>query len=260
MSDFRAAIVDVDGTVVLGDEPIPGAAGGVERLRDAGLDLLFLSNNPTKRREQYVERLTPHGIDVDPERTLTAASVTGEYLAAEHATDDLFVIGSPGLLAGLRDRGLNVDATPPEADVVVGSMDRSFDYETMTEAMWALEDEGTTFLGTDPDMTIPTAARAEPGTGAILNAIGGVTDREPERILGKPSHTAAEAALERLGVPAEDVLVVGDRLDTDIALGQRAGMTTAVVLSGITDRADVEAASSPPDHVLESLADVGELL
>jgi len=259
MSDFRAVIVDVDGTVVLGDDPIPGAPDGVQRLRDAGLDLLFLSNNPTKRREQYVGRLTPLGIDVDPDRTLTAASVTGEYLADEHPDDDLFVIGSPGLLDGLRDRGLNVDATPAEADVVLGSMDRSFDYETMTRAMWALDD-GTTFLGTDPDMTIPTAERAEPGTGAILHALGGVTDRQPDRILGKPSRTAADAALDRLGVPAEDVLVIGDRLDTDIELGRRAGMTTAVVLSGITDRSDIDEAESTPDHILPSIADVDELL
>ncbi len=259
MSDFRAVIVDVDGTVVLGDDPIPGAPDGVQRLRDAGLDLLFLSNNPTKRREQYVGRLTPHGIEVDLDRTLTAASVTGEYLAAEHPNDDLFVIGSPGLLAGLRDRGLNVDATPAEADVVVGSMDRSFDYETMTRAMWAL-DGGTTFLGTDPDMTIPTTERAEPGTGAILHALGGVTDRQPDRILGKPSRTAADAALDRLGVPAEDVLVIGDRLDTDIELGRRAGMTTAVVLSGITDRSDIDESAYTPDHILDSIADVDELL
>ncbi len=259
MSDFRAAIVDVDGTVVLGDDPISGAPEGVQRLRDAGLDIVFLSNNPTKRREQYVDRLTPHGIHVDPGQTLTAASVTGEYLAEEHVSDDLFVIGSSGLLNGLRRRGLNVDTTPSNADVLLVSMDRSFDYETMTEAMWALDEE-TTFLGTDPDMTIPTPERPEPGTGAILHAVAGVTGREPERILGKPSRTAADAALDRLGVPPEDVLVIGDRLDTDIELGRRAGMTTAVVLSGITDRSDIDDAEQTPDHVLDSLGDIDTLL
>lgn len=260
MSDVRAVVVDVDGTVVLGDEPIPGATPAIRRLREAGLEVLFLSNNPTKRREQYVDRLAPHGIDVDPERTLTAASITGEYLAAEHADDDIFVVGSSGLLAGLRERGLAVDASPAEADIVLGSMDRAFDYGTLSRAMWALDDADTTFLGTDPDMTIPTADRAEPGTGAILHAIGGVTGREPDRILGKPSPVAASTVLDRLGVPAEDVLVVGDRLDTDIELGRRAGMSTAVVLSGITDRRDVDAADPAPDYVLDSLAEIDRVL
>lgn len=260
MTAYRGVVVDVDGTVVRGDSPIPGASDGVEALRDAGVELLFFSNNPTKRRAAYVDRLAPHGITVSDDRTLTAASVTGDFLAAHHADDALFVIGEPALLEGLSERGLRIGASPDTADVVVASMDRSFDYDTLTEAMWALEDETTRFIGTDPDMTIPTEERAEPGTGAILHAITGVTGREPDRILGKPSSTAADAALNRLGLPPEDVLVVGDRLDTDIALGEDAGMTTAVVLTGITDRTDIDASPITPDYVLDSLGEVEQLL
>jgi len=260
MSEFRGAILDVDGTIVLGDRSIPGAGDAVAALRDAGLELLLFSNNPTKRQEHYAERLGSHGIEIDPDRFLTAATVTAEYLADRHAADDLLVIGEPGLVELLRERDLALGAAPDEADAVVGSIDRKFDYDQLAEALWALDDDGVDFLGTDPDVTIPAEDHLVPGTGAILGAISAATGREPDRILGKPSDAAIEAALERLGVPAESVLVVGDRLDTDIEMGERAGMTTALVLTGVTDQEDVAASDVTPDHVLESIADVEELL
>ena len=260
MSAFEGAILDVDGTIVRGDESIAGAADAVERLRTAGIELLLFSNNPTKRQVHYAERLGTHGIEIDPGRFLTAATVTADYLEADHADDDLLVIGEPGLRDLLRERGLAVDAGPDDADVVVASIDRKFDYDRLTDALWALEDESVAFVGTDPDTTIPVERRSIPGSGAIINAISGVVDRDPDRVLGKPSDAAIDAALDLLDAPAESVLVVGDRLDTDIALGQRAGMTTALVLSGVTDREDVETADVQPDHVLESIAELPELL
>ncbi|HMB50868.1 MAG TPA: HAD-IIA family hydrolase [Natronoarchaeum rubrum] len=260
MSEFRGAILDVDGTIVLGDRSIPGAGDAIDALRNAGLELLLFSNNPTKRQDHYAERLASHDIEIDASRFLTAATVTAEYLADAHAEDDLLVIGEPGLTSLLRERDLALGAAPDEADAVVGSIDRKFDYDQLAEALWALDDDGVDFLGTDPDVTIPSEDRLVPGTGAILGAISAAAGREPDRILGKPSEAATEAALDRLGVPAESVLVVGDRLDTDIQLGERAGMTTALVLTGVTDRDDVAASDVTPDHVLESIADVEELL
>lgn len=259
MSEFRGAILDVDGTIVLGDESIPGAGDAVAALRDAGLELLLFSNNPTKRQDHYAERLGSHGIEIAPSRFLTAATVTAEFLADHYADDDLLVIGEPGLMDLLRERNLDIGAAPDAADAVVASIDRKFDYDRLTDALWALDDD-VDYLGTDPDVTIPVEDRLVPGSGAILGAISAATDREPDRILGKPADAAIEAALDRLGVPAESVLVVGDRLDTDIAMGERAGMTTAVVLTGVTDRDDVAASDVAPDHVLESIGEVEGLL
>lgn len=260
MSAYRGAILDVDGTIVLGDQTISGAAAAVDDLRDAGLELLLFSNNPTKRQDHYADRLGSHGIEIDPSSFLTAATVTADYLVDRHADDDLLVIGEPGLRDLLRERDLALGAGPEDADVVVASIDRKFDYDRLTDALRALGDEDVRFLGTDPDVTIPTDEHLVPGSGAIIGAISSATGRDPERVLGKPADTAIEAALDRLDLPAESVLVVGDRLDTDIALGERAGMTTALVLSGVTDRADVDASDVQPDHVLESVADVNELL
>ena len=142
--------------------------------------------------------------------------------------------------------------------MLVASWDDEFDYGDMLAGYRALE-AGATFYGTDPDMLVPDDEGMIPGSGAIINAVGGVLGREPERLLGKPSAAARRAAIEALGVPAERCLVVGDRLDTDIELGERAGMTTVLVRTGVATDEDVEAGDIRPDYVVDSLADLGSL-
>jgi 4-nitrophenyl phosphatase len=113
------------------------------------------------------------------------------------------------------------------------------------------------FVGTDPDMVIPAAEGDIPGSGAVIHAIAGVAGRDPDIVLGKPSAPARELVLSTLGVDPRECLVVGDRLDTDIAFGVNAGMTTALVRTGVTDDADLATADIEPDYVLDSLADLG---
>jgi 4-nitrophenyl phosphatase len=111
-------------------------------------------------------------------------------------------------------------------------------------------------IGTDPDRVIPAPERDIPGSGAIVNAVAGVAERDPDTVLGKPSEPARRLVLDRLGLPGEDCLVVGDRLDTDVEFGRRAGMTTVLVTTGITDRRRVERSHVEPDHVIDSLAEL----
>ncbi|WP_458207696.1 HAD-IIA family hydrolase [Haladaptatus sp. NG-SE-30] len=259
MTSYRGAVLDVDGTLVRGNDPLPGVREGVTTLREAGIDLLLFSNNPTQPPEHYVDRLGTHNVAIDANQVLTSALVTAEFLETEHAECDLFVVGETYLCDLLKERGFTLRNTPDAADVVVASIDREFDYETLTEAFWALED-GATFVGTDPDVTIPASKRFVPGTGAILNAISGVADREPDHVLGKPSREAGAAALDHLGIPAEDCLLVGDRLDTDIALGDRLGMTTVLVHSGVTSSDDLAGAGVQPDYVIDSFGEIDEVL
>ncbi|MFB6130794.1 MAG: HAD-IIA family hydrolase [Salinigranum sp.] len=295
---YRGAILDVDGTVVRGDEPIPGAREGLETLAAAGVRRLFVSNNPTKPPAAYERRFARGGFDVSADEVLTSGSITTRYLAREHPSDRIAVVGERGLTDQFRAAGLDVvdvetaadvktaadvetavgaDADEEreadgseavvgvgeaggEADVLVVSLDREFDYDDLCAAYWTLADGAVTFLGTDPDVIIPAAERDVPGSGAILNAVAGVAGRDPERVLGKPSAVARRMALDALGVPPEECLVVGDRLDTDVALGARAGMTTALVRTGVTDEAALAAADVRPDYVLDSLGDVGTVL
>ncbi|MEF8840920.1 MAG: HAD-IIA family hydrolase [Haloarculaceae archaeon] len=257
---YRGAVLDLDGTVYRGRDPIPGAPEAIERLRERGLALLFLSNNPTKSREAYVERLDRMGIEVEADEVLSAGTVTTRYLAEHHADDALFVVGSPGLLDQFEEAGLGVTGDPEAADALVASYDHGFGYDDMTDAYRAVG-EGGAFVGSDPDVVIPAGnGRMVPGSGAIVNACAGVLEREPDHVLGKPSPETVEMAREAIGVPLEDCLVVGDRLNTDLAFGERAGMTTVLARTGVTDERRLAASEVEPDHVIDSLADVDTVL
>jgi len=257
--EFDAAVLDVDGTVVRGDDPIPGAPAGYHSLVAAGIETRFVSNNPTKPPAAYVDRLGAAGYDVATADVITAGSVTTAYLTRHHADDTLLCFADPGLLEQLTAAGLSTTTDPARADAVVASVDREFDYDDMCTAKWAL-DRGLPFIGTDPDIVIPTADRNVPGSGAVIRSIAAVAEREPDIVLGKPSAPAIEMVSERLTAPSASCLVVGDRLDTDIAFGKRAGMQTVLVRSGITDEAALEASDIKPDHVIDHLGEIDRVL
>ncbi|EMA58501.1 HAD-superfamily hydrolase, subfamily IIA [Halorubrum distributum JCM 13561] len=256
---YSGAVIDVDGTVVRGNDPIPGAPAGYRRLREAGVEPLFVSNNPTKAPPAYIDRLGAAGYDVDADRVFTAGSVTTRYLREHHADADLLCIAAPGLLDQFAEAGLSTTDDVDAADALVASIDHEFDYDDLCTALWALERD-IPFIGTDPDVVIPAPERDVPGSGAVINAIAGVAEREPDAVLGKPSDTAIEMVRERLPYPAEECLVVGDRLDTDIALGERAGMTTVLVRSGVTDDDDLAASAIDPDHVIDHLGEIDRVV
>ncbi|WP_162224434.1 HAD-IIA family hydrolase [Halorussus amylolyticus] len=258
MTQFEHVVLDVDGTLVRGGDPIPGAPAAVERLREAGLDVLLFSNNPTREPASYVEHLGAMGFELTADEVLTSGVVTAEYLADSHPGAATYVLGETGLRDLLVARGRSLIDDPDAAEVVVASIDRAFTYDRLADALWALD--GAAFVATDPDRTIPAGDRLVPGSGAIVAALAGAADRDPEAVLGKPSEQAAAAALDRLDAAGEDCLVVGDRLDTDLAMGERAGMGRALVCSGVATRADAEAATPPPDFVLDSVADLPDAI
>ncbi|WP_254523040.1 HAD-IIA family hydrolase [Natrinema caseinilyticum] len=259
MTDYEAVILDVDGTIVRGEALLPGATDALQALEAAGCSRLLFSNNPTRGSDHYREKLAPHGIDVEPTTVLTSATVSADYLAATHGGERVFLVGGERLEAILEDAAVEVTADPDAAEVVLGSFDKNFSFGTLWEALRALEGD-VPFYGTDPDATIPIDEGEIPGSGAILAAMEAVAGREPDAILGKPSAVAAAAAMDRLETDPGKTLVVGDRLDTDIALGNRAGMETALVLTGVSDRTALASSDVEPDHVLESLAAVETLL
>lgn len=256
---YQGIILDVDGTVVHGDEPIAGAADALATIDDAGLERVFISNNPTDPPAAYESRFEGAGLGVDREEVFTAGTVTIDYLTAEHADDQLYVIANPGFVDQLAETSIVITGDPAAADALVASLDYEFDYEQLCKTVVALQD-GTPFIGTDPDILIPQSGPDVPGSGAIINAIEGVAEREVDVICGKPSAYARQTVLEYLGLPPEECLVVGDRLDTDIKLGTEAGMSTAVVKTGITDDARLANASISPDYVLDSIADIGTII
>lgn len=256
---IRGVILDLDGTVYRSDSPVPGAPEAVARLRERGRRVLFCSNNPTKTPPEYAERLAGMGIEAEPEMILPASTVTRDFLRATYPDEPTFLVGAESLRSYLAAAGQPLVDDPRRATVFVASWDEGFDYGTMRAALDGIDAE-TAFIGTDPDRTIPTEDGFVPGSGAIIGAIARTVGREPDRVLGKPSEETGEDALERLGVPPAECLVVGDRLDTDLAMGARLGMTTALVLTGVSERGDVEHAAVEPDYVLDSVAEVDRVL
>ena len=254
---MKGAVVDVDGTVLRGEKPIDGALEGLEALRESGVRLAFFSNNPTITSEGLTRRLERAGIDTEGATVLTSASLTARYVGDNHPDARVHVVGEKDLVEALAERVEVVDE-PADATVSVVSVDRHLSYDDIRAGMFAAR-SADAFLSTDPDAAVPTDEGDIPGTGSVTSAVETAAGREATTV-GKPSEVAAETVLDALGTSPDETVFVGDRLDTDIALGESVGATTAVVLTGVTDEDDVGTSEHRPDHVLEGFAGVRDLL
>ncbi|MEF8780675.1 MAG: HAD-IIA family hydrolase [Haloferacaceae archaeon] len=256
--EYEAAILDLDGTVYRGEALIPGADGSVGLLRERGLEVLFVTNKAIERRDDYAEKLSDLGVPATRDDVMNSGWVTAEYVAERHPDRRAYVVGEEPLIEEFQRA--NVPITRDEAgELLVVSMDRGFDYEKLDLAMRTLEGDAP-FVATNADRTCPTADGAIPDAAGMIGAVEGVTGRTVDAVLGKPSSTMVETALGRLSVDPERCLMVGDRLETDVRMGNEAGMTTVLVLSGVTDRATLEKRDIAPDHVVESIAEIESVL
>jgi HAD superfamily hydrolase (TIGR01450 family) len=263
---FDGLLIDLDGVVWIGREPVPEAAETLQALLDAGKRLVFVTNNPGRPPTAYAERLRELGAEVGEEQIVTAGMVVSQ-LAGEAAGEggSALVIGAPALKEMVEATGLRLleGEAAWEADVVVVSGHRGFDYGELLAAKRAL-DNGAALLATSHDPTMPYPGGELPGTGAVLAAVETASGRRAE-IAGKPERHLFEMAIEALSCSFRAdsdqkeqangrVAMVGDRISSDIEGGRRAGLETVLVLSGTTSREEAEAADPRPDHVLESLA------
>jgi len=259
-------VFDLDGVLYLGDTAIPEAAGAVTRLRDAGRQVYFLTNNSGKTRADYREKLRQvNGLDVPESAIFTSAYATALYLKERGAAGKtVFVIGEPGLAAELRDTSGLVPVTDPDGadyaaiDYVVIGIDRNFTYDKLRFAHAAITRGHAQFIATNRDATFPMEDGEIPGGGSLVAALATATGREPVTV-GKPETHAYEAILHAAGVTAPESVMVGDRLDTDILVGRRAGARTLLVLTGVTSAVQAETAppEQRPDLVIGDLRGIG---
>lgn len=259
MFDFRGYIFDLDGTIYLGEKAIPGAPAVIAELRRRGRGLVFLSNKPLQQRHVYAEKLTRLGIPAAADDVINSSLVLTQYLVREMPGATVFAIGEQPLLDELAAAGLALSESPEEIEVVIASFDRTFDYRKLDIGYQALR-LGARFLATNADRTCPVEGGELPDAAAVIGALEGCTGRTVELVAGKPSALIVDAALGRLGLPAEACLMVGDRLETDILMGKQAGMSTALVLTGVTRREDLARSPVLPDYTLESVADLASML
>jgi glycerol-1-phosphatase len=257
--EFDGLLVDLDGVVWIGRELLPGAAEALRVLLERGTQIVFVTNNPGKPASVYAERLREAGVEVGAEHVVTAGEVTAR-LAAERVGPGgrAFVIGAPAFrdavaATGLKLVGGNEGSPDAEADVVIVSGHRGFDYGELLAATRALQGGGA-LVATSRDPTMPMPGGAWPGTGAVLAAVETASGARAE-IGGKPERHLFEMARQRIA-GAERVAMVGDRVASDIEGGRRAGLATILVLSGATSPEEATRAVPPPDHVVESLAEL----
>lgn len=251
-------VFDLDGTIWLGDELLPGARDLVLGLRALGRESVFLSNNPTKDPAMYSEKLTRLGIPTAPDRIVNPLVTLTTWLKAEAPGASVFVIGEEPLLRAVRGAGIRVTERAEEVDVVVASYDRTFDYRKLQIGFDALWQHGRARLvTTNPDPYCPMpGGRGEPDAAAVVAALEACTGRRCEVNLGKPSSVILDTAVAVLGVPREACLVVGDRLGTDIAMACDTGTRSALVLTGEASADDVRALPQDrrPTWVVEGVA------
>lgn len=253
---YDAYIFDLDGTIYLGNELIPGAAEAINGLRQAGKRTVFMSNNTTHTRVDYAAKLTRLGLPTPAEEIINSSMVLVDFLRRELPRGRLFVIAEQPLLDELRAAGFELTDDVGHIDAVIASFDRTFAYRKLQIAFDAIR-AGARFFATNADRYCPVPGGGEPDCGALIAAIEACTNTSVEVVVGKPSAHTAEVILNLLGLPAESCLIIGDRLETDVKLGLDAGMASALVLSGVTDETDLTASDLRPTYVLRG---IGELL
>lgn len=262
MHDYRAYLLDLDGVIYRGKLRLPGAREFVEWADASGRKILYLSNNSLQTQEEVADRLARLDMPAPRGRVLTAGYAAVRHVAALFPGGRVFVLGLPSVEQMVRDAGLQVvwrdevDGPPP--DVVLVGLDRSLTYERLTRGLKAIL-AGARFISVNRDPRLPVEDGFEAGTGSIAAALEYASGVTPE-IVGKPAPGIALEAMRELGVTPDETLMVGDGLDLDIVAGHAAGVTTALVLTGLTTReqAEVAAGDRRPDLIFADMADLLE--
>ncbi len=256
---IKAIIADLDGTVILGSTLIPGVEKTYEDLKTKGIKWIFMSNNAGVLAEDLADKLNGLGIKVTVNEVLNSASALINELKTKRPEAKLLVIGSDRLKQGLRDAGIIVEDSSTDVDIVVSAMDITFNYEKLERAQNAIH-KGALFWTTNRDAALPVEDGMRPGSGSIVAAIATAAGKEPDRVFGKPSTDLANLALEKLGLDRDQVIVVGDRMETDILFAKNAGLPSALVLTGAASKEDIGLFDFEPDHIIDTINHVASLM
>ena len=257
LSRVRCFLLDMDGTFNLGDHLLEGSLNFIETLNQLGMDYLFLTNNSSKDRKFYAEKVTRLGLPVNEDKIFTSGEATCIYLKKEHPSARVFLVGTPALEDEFRAHCFTLTDKDPEL-LILG-----FDTTLTYQKLWKLCDfvrAGLPYIATHPDFNCPTETGYMPDTGAMIAFVRASTGREPDLVIGKPNRLIVDAVSQKYGYPIEEMAMVGDRLYTDIALGKTSGITTCLVLSGETREEDLRESEYKPDYVFLNLGAIADRL
>ncbi|MER8479293.1 HAD-IIA family hydrolase [Mesorhizobium sp. M1163] len=251
-----AHLLDMDGVLVRGGQPIAGSVDYVARLVAEGQPFQIFTNNSRFTPEDHAERLKAAGFPVRAEHIYTSALATARFVELQRPGSSAYVIGEQGLVEALRQAGCRITEFDPDFVIVGDTV--SYHYEQIATGA-NLVAKGAWFLATNPDATGPTERGFHPACGSVAALIEKATGRQAY-FVGKPNAFMMRGALDRLKVRAVDTIMVGDRMDTDVIAGLESGLKTALVLTGVTRRTDIERFPFRPDYVIECLADLRQVV
>lgn len=255
LHEIRAVISDMDGVLWRGETPLPGVAEFFGGLRQRGIPFVLATNNATATFPQIARRLKAVGLALRKEEVLTSANAAAAFLRHELPVGaPVLAVGEEGLTSALTHAGFQLVQHAQDAAAVVAGLDRHVTWGKLTEAALAIN-RGAMFVATNLDPTFPSERGLVPGAGALIAVLETATGCQP-LLIGKPEPLLFLGALEILHTPAEATLVLGDRIETDIVGGQRAGMPTGLLLTGVTTREILAASPHQPDWVFEDLPQV----
>ncbi|EOL45921.1 TIGR01457 family HAD-type hydrolase [Enterococcus caccae] len=247
---YQGYLIDLDGTIYLGKEVIPAGKRFIERLQELELPFLFVTNNTTKTPEAVADRLAKEfDIHVGANTVYTASLATIDYMKEQDKGNRVYVIGESGLVDLILSAGFVWDEEAP--DYVVVGLDTAINYEKFATAALCIRN-GATFIGTNPDKSIPTERGLLPGAGSFISLVQTATQTDPIMI-GKPNAIIMNEALKVMQLEKPHVLMVGDNYETDIQSGLQNGIDSLLVLSGFTTKAAVSTLPEQPTYVVDSL-------
>ncbi len=252
LRQVRCFLLDMDGTFYLGDQLLPGAKDFLHYCENNGIEYLFLTNNSSKNADDYVEKLHRLGVEVVREKILTSGEATCTYLKKKQPGKRVFLAGTPALEEEFRQGGIHL--APDDPQVVVLGFDTTLTYARL----WKLCDfvrAGLPYIATHPDFNCPTAHGYMPDIGAMIAFVAAATGRQPDVVVGKPNTPMLDAVLEKVDVPLQRIAMLGDRLYTDVAMGQT-GILTVLVLSGETTLEEARKSEFQADLMADNLADL----
>ncbi|MBQ7721811.1 MAG: HAD-IIA family hydrolase [Kiritimatiellae bacterium] len=246
-------MLDMDGTIYLGNRLFDCTIPFLDFLKSRGKRFLFLTNNSSKNRLAYVEKLGRMGIKVTPDDVFTSGEATTIYMREAFPNAKVCVMGMPTLEQEFEEAGFELDMRHP--DCLVLGFDQAFDYAKMTLLCDHVR-AGVPYIATHPDFNCPVENGFIPDIGAVIAYVKASTGREPDKVIGKPHAGIARAVMRKYGVAADALAMVGDRLYTDIALGAKAGITSVLVFSGETTREDYAASKIRADYCFDDLSGI----
>ncbi len=249
---YKNYLIDMDGVLVKGKTPIPGAPDFIDRMLSRGIKFLILTNNPLYTQRDLEHRLKNSGFNVPAENIFTSAIATARFLQSQTPNGTAFVIGESGLTQALHEVGFIQTDTNPDY-MVLGEVN-NYNFELITKAIRLIND-GAMFIATNPDNTGPLESGIVPATGALAALIEKATGKAPF-FVGKPNPLMMRSALRYLNVHSENTVMIGDRMDTDIVAGVMSGLDTILVLTGVSRREDIKRFPYRPTLVLNSVADI----